>query len=113
MLSEEISHRIFHAFIRPHFQLLLNIFPILSNTKQQLEAYNRKIHRSILGWHDASNDEITSVPGYKSIATLTKLHFNKILIKIEHINPSIINDYLQHKMHLMYLREYFLNPRLC
>jgi len=38
---------------------------------KQLEAYNRKIHRITLGWHDALNDEILNLPKYKSMTLLT------------------------------------------
>jgi hypothetical protein len=34
MLNEKISHRLFSAYIKPYYQSLLNIFPILSATKQ-------------------------------------------------------------------------------
>ena len=113
MLSEDIAYRLYNAFIRSHFQSLLNLFPVLSITKQkQLEAYNRKIHRITLGWHDALNDEILNLPKYKSMTLLTKEHFNKLLVTIEHTNPSIITDYLQHKMYLVFVRDYYLNPRL-
>ena len=113
MLSNEISLRLFHAYIRPHYQSLLFIFPILSFSKQQqLEALNRRTHRIISGWHDATNDEISNVPSYKSLQHLTKLNFNNLLKSIERSNPGILADYLQHKMHLLYLREYYLNPSL-
>jgi hypothetical protein len=48
MLSKEISYRLFYAFIRPHYQSILNLYPILSRSKQhQLEALNRKIFRIV------------------------------------------------------------------
>lgn len=113
MLSQEVSHRLFSAFIRPYYQSILNIYPLLSHTKQQhLEALNRKIFRNMHRWFDASNDEIINLPTYKSIGQLTQLHFEKLLATIFRTNPAIIADFLQHKIHLLYLREYFTNPQL-
>ena len=100
-LSTDITLRLSHAFIRPHYQSLLNIFPILSYSKQQqLEALNRRFFRITLGWYDTTNDEITNVPGYKSINHLAKLHFNKLLKSIERTNPDILPDYLQQEVEL-------------
>ena len=91
MLSLEVSYRLYHAYIRPYYQSLLNIFPILSCTrKQQLEAMNRKIFRSIHRWFDATNDEISNVPGFKTIDSLTKVHFAKLLNTVYTYKP---NDY--------------------
>ena len=48
VLSENVSYRIFNAYIRPYYQLLLNVYPLLSNTKQKhLEALNRQMYRII------------------------------------------------------------------
>jgi hypothetical protein len=48
MMSEQVSYRLFNAFIRPYYQSILNIYPILTPTKQkQLEGLNRKIFRVI------------------------------------------------------------------
>jgi ribosomal protein L13 len=48
MLSEAVAFRLFNAFVRPHYQSLLNIYPILPKTKQDhLEALNRQIFRTI------------------------------------------------------------------
>ena len=113
LLFIQVDQTHLQTFIRPHYQSLLAIFPILSVSKQQqLEALNRRIHRITLGWHDATNDEISNVPSYKSFHHLTKLNFNKLLSSIERKNPGILADYLQHKMHLLFLREYYLNPSL-
>jgi Reverse transcriptase (RNA-dependent DNA polymerase)/Endonuclease-reverse transcriptase len=113
MLSQEVSYRLYHAYIRPHYQSILNIYPALSHTKQQqLEALNRKIFRNIHRWFDATNDEITNLPAYKPIKVLTQIHFAKLLCTIIRTNPSIISDFMQHKLYLVYLREYYLNPVL-
>ena len=113
MLSQEVSYRLFFAYVRPHYQSVLNIYPLLSQTKQmQLEALNRKMFRYIHRWFDASNDEIYNLPAYKSIDSLTLMHFEKLLSTIIRTNPAIITDFLQHKMHLLYIREYYSNPLL-
>ncbi|CAF4167609.1 unnamed protein product [Rotaria magnacalcarata] len=58
MLSTEISHKLYYTYIRPYYQSILDIHPILSSSKkQQLEALNRKIFRIINRWYDAANDE--------------------------------------------------------
>jgi hypothetical protein len=113
MLSSKISYRLYHAYIRPYFQSIFNIYPVLSRTKQQqLESLNRKIFRIINRWHDATNDEITNLPTYKSIELLTQIHYTKLLTTIMRSNPTVIADFIQQKLYLMFLREYFLNPAL-
>ncbi len=106
MLSKETSYKLYYAFIHPYYQSLLNIFPLLTRTKKnQLEALNRKTFRTIHRWYDATNDEITALPIYKSIQLLTQLHFGKLLSTIIRSNPSVIADFIQHKLYLLYLRE--------
>jgi hypothetical protein len=113
MLSTDISYRLFYAYIRPYYQSILDIYPILSNTKkQQLEAFNRKIFRVIHRWYDATNDEIINLPIYKSFDLLTQMHFTKLLSTIIQSNPSVIADFIEQKLYLLYLREYYLNPAL-
>jgi hypothetical protein len=113
MLSQEISYRLYFAYIRPYYHSVLNIYPILSrNKQQQMESLNRRIFRTIHRWYDATNDEITHLPAYKSIELLTQIHFTKLLSTIIRTNPSIIADFIQHKLYLLFLREYFLNPVL-
>jgi hypothetical protein len=113
MLSKEISYRLFYAFIRPHYQSILNLYPILSRSKQhQLEALNRKIFCIVNRWHDATNIEVTNLPAYKSIEHLTQIHYVKLYTTIIRSNPSIISDYIQHKLYLLLLKEYFVNPIL-
>jgi hypothetical protein len=113
MLSQEISYRLYYAYIRPYYQSILNIYPILPRTKQkQLEALNRRIFCTIHRWYDATNDEITNIPAYKSIELLTHMHFTKLFYTIIHTNPSIIADFIQQKLYLLFLREYFTNPVL-
>jgi hypothetical protein len=113
-LKKEISYRLFYAFIRPHYQSILNLYPILSRSKQhQLEALNRKkIFRIVNRWHDATNIEVTNLPAYKSIEHLTQIHYVKLCTTIIRSNPSIISDYIQHKLYLLLLKEYFVNPFL-
>ena len=43
---------------------------------------------------------------------LTQTHFNKLLPSITRSNPSIIADYLQHKLYILFLNEYYTNPAL-
>ena len=113
MLCTGISHRLYYAYIRPYYQSILDIYPILSSTKkQQLEALNRKIFRIINRWYDATNDEIINLPIYKSIELLTQLHFTKLLSTIIRSNPSVIADFIEQKLYLVYLKEYYLNPAL-
>jgi hypothetical protein len=113
MLSEKVSYRLYNAYIRPHYQSLLNIYPILSKTKQNhLEALNRQIFRTIHCWHDASNIEISHLPKYKSIDHLSQTHWKKLLGTIMRSNPAILNDFLQHKLYLLYVYEYYNNPDL-
>ncbi|CAF3265582.1 unnamed protein product [Rotaria sp. Silwood2] len=113
MLSKQTSYKLYYAYIRPYFHSIFNIYPILSSTKQrQLEALNRKIFRIINRWYDATNDEIVNLPTYKSIELLTRLHYTKLLTTIMHSNPAVIADYIQQKMYLLFLREYYMNPAL-
>jgi len=113
MMSEQVSYKLFNAYIRPYYQTLLNIFPILSTTKQkQLEALNRQIFRTIHRWYDARNIEIENLPKFKPISSLVDLHWNKLINTILRTNPSIIEDFLQHKLSILYLREYLTNPSL-
>jgi hypothetical protein len=113
MLSEKTSLKLYHAYIRPYFHSIFNIYPILSRTKQkQLESLNRKIFRIINRWYDATNDEIINFPTYKSIESLTRTHYTKLLTTIIHSNPAVIADFIQHKLYLLFLREYYTNPAL-
>jgi len=113
MLSKEISYRLFYAFIRPHYQSVLNLYPILSRSKQhQLEALNRKVFRIVNRWHDATNCEVTNLPDYKSIEHISQIHFVKLFTTIIRSNPTVISDYIQHKLYLLFLNEYFVNPIL-
>ena len=76
MMSEEVSYRLFNAFIRPYYQSLLNIYPILTISKQkQLEAMNRKMFRTIHRWHDANNIKIDNLSKYASISELVNMHW--------------------------------------
>jgi hypothetical protein len=113
VLSETVSYRIFNAYIRPYYQSILNVYPILPNSKRNhLEAFNRQMFRIIHHWFDATNDEISNLPKYKSIDKLTQSHFTKLIPTIITTNPSVICDFLQHKMYLLYIYEYYNNPLL-
>jgi len=99
--------------LRPHYQCVLNLYPILSRSKQQqLEALNRKIFRIVNRWHDTRNIEVINLPAYKIIEHLTQIHFLKLFITIIHSNSSVIIDYIRHKVYFLFLKEYFLNPLL-
>jgi len=99
MLSTEICYRLYHAYIRPYFQSILDIYPILSVTKKkQLEALNRQVFRIIHRWYDATNDEIINLPLYKSIELHTQLHFTKLLSIIMRSNSSVIADFIERKL---------------
>ena len=113
MTCEKINFSLFNAYIRPYYQSLLNVYPILSDGKKgQLEGLNRKIFRIIHNWHDARNIEVTNLTKYRSIAELTAAHWNKLMDTIIRTNPSVIQDYLQHKMSILYIYEYVNNPTL-
>jgi hypothetical protein len=113
MISEEINYRLYNAYIRPYLQSLFNIHPILTSTKQnQLEGLNRKVYRIIHRWYDARNIEIENLPKYQSIAQLTYKHWDNLIQTILETNPSIIQDFLQHKLAILYLDEYLSNPIL-
>lgn len=113
MASEEVNYRLHNAYIRPYLQSLLNIYPILTTTKQkQLEGLNRKVYRIIHQWHDARNIEIENLSKYQSICQLTNKHWDKLIQTILVTNPSIIQDFLQHKLAILYLNEYLTNPML-
>jgi hypothetical protein len=86
---------------------------ILTSTKQkQLEGVNRKIFRIIHQWFDARNVEIENLPKYQSISKLTYKHWDKLTQTILKTNPSILEDFLQHKLSIVYLNEYLANPAL-
>jgi hypothetical protein len=113
MLSQEISYRLYHAYIRPHLQSILSIYPVLSRTKQQqLEALNRQIFRVVHRWFDARNDEIINLPTYKSIEKLSQNYFTKLLSTITQTNPNVMAEFIQHKMYLLYLNQYLTDPTL-
>ncbi|CAF2851717.1 unnamed protein product [Rotaria sp. Silwood2] len=113
MMSEQVNYRLYNAFIRLYLQSILNIYPILTPSKQnQLEGLNRKIFRVIHQWFDARNIEIENLPKYQSISKLTFKHWDKLIHTILVTNPSIVEDILQHKLSILYLREYLSNPTL-
>ncbi|CAF4887354.1 unnamed protein product [Rotaria socialis] len=89
MLSEEVAYQLYNAYIRPHYQSLLNIYPLLSISKQnKLEALNRQVFRSIHGWYDATNTEVSNLCKYKTIDELTQVHWVKLIGTILRTNPS-------------------------
>jgi hypothetical protein len=104
MLAKKISYRLFHAYIRPYFQSIFNIYSVLSRTKQQhLEALNRKIFRIINRWHDATNNEITNLSTLKSVELLTQMltfdyraivttRGDKVLYYAIHFSLSLFNQ---------------------
>ena len=99
--------------IRPFYQSLLNIYPILSKSKQNhLEAVNRQLFRTIHHWYDATNIDISHLPKYKSIENLTQTHWSRLLVSIIRTNPSVLSEYLQHKVYLLFIYEYYYNPLL-
>jgi hypothetical protein len=113
MISDQVSYQLYNAYIRPSLQSLLNIYPILTSTKQkQLETVNRKIFRIIHRWFDARNVGIENLPNYQSISKLTYKHWDKLIQTILGTNPSIIEDFLQHKLSILYINEYLSNPEL-
>jgi hypothetical protein len=113
MLSEHVAYRLYNAYIRPHYQSILNIYPILSRSKQnRLEALNRQMFRTIHHWYDATNEEISNLPRYKSLEKLSQIHWSNLIPTIVRKNPSVLCDFLQHKMYLLYIYEYYHNPLL-
>jgi hypothetical protein len=113
MMSEEVNYRLYNAFIRPYLQSILNIYPILTkNKKNQLEGLNRKIFRKIHNWHDARNIEIENLPKYRTIGKLMTAHWDKLTCTMLATNPGVIEDFLQHKLSIVYLREYLSNSSL-
>ena len=112
ILLQKLSYRLYYAYTQPYYQSMLNIYLLLSQTKlEQLEALNCRIFRIIHRWFDALNDEIINIPAYKPIELLTHLHDEKLSSTIIRTNPAIIAD-SQHKLCLLYMREYFSNPLL-
>lgn len=113
MPTSKTARCLYNAFIRPHNHSFLSVYPILSSSnKRQIEALHRKVVRTIHGWHDASNDEITCAPLFVSIEHASHLYFAKLLPTIVRTNPQVIVDFLEHKQYLLYLNEYYTNPRL-
>lgn len=113
MLSEATRSRLYHAFIRPHYLSLLNIFPILKPAKQaMLEAFNRQVFRVTHQWHDARNIEIEALPKYTSVSQLTDKHWQRLLKTILRTNPDVVADFLQHKLSIVFLHEYITNASL-
>ena len=113
MTSEAVAYRLFHAYIRPYYQPILNIYPILAKKKQEhFEALNRQIFRKMHLWYDATVDEINNLPKYKSIGKLTHAHRTRLVPAILGTNPAVLCDLLQHKMYLLYIYEYYHNPVL-
>jgi hypothetical protein len=77
----------------------------LSKEQTHIDRNLIQLHR-----HDATNDEKTNLPIFKSIELLTQIHYTKLLTTIMRSNPTVIADFIQQKLYLMFLREYFLNP---
>ena len=73
---------------------------------------SRKMFGTIHRWFDANNIEIESLPKYKSISELANIHWNKLTLTILLTNPSVLEEFLQHKMSILYLQEYLTNPAL-
>ncbi len=65
--------------------------------------------RTIYCWYHATNDEISHLPKYKSIDKLTQTHWSKIILTVLRTNPAVLCDFLQHKMYLLYIYEYYNN----
>ncbi len=63
----------------------------------------RTIHR----WYHTTNDEIPRLPKCKSIDKLTQTHWSKIILIVLRTNPAVFSDFLQHKMYLLYIYEYY------
>ena len=104
-------HGLYHAYIRPYLQTILNIYPVLAHNKQQqMEALNRRIYRVIHRWPVARNNEVMNFPSYKSIEMHTRKFFDKVINATLTSNPMVIEDYMQFKMYRMYLSEYIDNP---
>jgi hypothetical protein len=100
-------------YIRSHYQSLLNIYPVLLKSKQNhLEAINRQVFKTIHGWYDATNIKISHLPKYKTIDNLTQKHWTKIVHTIIRTNSSVLDDFLEYKMYLLYISEYYNNPTL-
>ncbi|CAF4653727.1 unnamed protein product [Rotaria sp. Silwood1] len=113
MMTEQVNYRLYNAFIRPYLQSILNIYPILTPSKQnQLEGLNRKVFRVMQQWCGATNIEIENRPKYQSISKLTLKHWDKLIHTILVTNLSILVDFLQHKLSILYFREYLSNPTL-
>ena len=49
---------------------------------------------------------------YRSINNLTQIHWSRIIQTIMRKNPSVLADFIQHKMYMLYLIEYYQNPAL-
>jgi hypothetical protein len=90
------------------------MYPLLAkDKKKQLEGLHRQMYRIIHNWYDARNIEIEHLPKYKSIEELSRIHLNKLTCTILETNPSIIEDFLQHKLSIIFLNEYLMtNPSL-
>ncbi|CAF1161318.1 unnamed protein product [Rotaria sordida] len=80
--------------------------------KKQIEGFNRQIYRIMHNWYDARSIEIEHLPKYRSIEELSRIHWNKLTCTILATNPSVIEDFLRHKLSIIYLNEYLSNPSL-
>ena len=103
----------YHACIRPYDQMVLNRYRIIAHIKQQpIESSNCNIFRIIYRWHDVTNNEIIHVASYKSIELLFHINVTKLLSRIICTNPTIITYYIQHRLYILFVREYFLHLTL-
>jgi hypothetical protein len=84
----------------------------MSTKRKQLEGLNRKIFRTIRQWFDARNVEIENLLKYKSIFELTNSYWVKLTDTILRTNSSITEDFLHHKLSIVYLQKYLSNPAL-
>ena len=112
-MSGSIRYRSFNAYVRPHLQSLLTIFPALSSYRQnQIEALSRQIHRATNQWYETRNIEVGALDKYRSITQLAGSRSGKLSTTILRTNPAVIEDFLQHKLAILYLQDYLTKPAL-
>ena len=85
---------------------------LLKSKQNRLEALNRQTFRLIHWWLDATNAEVAHLPKYRSIDNLTQIHWSRIIQAIIRTNPSVLAEFIQHKIYMLYMTEYYQNPAL-
>ena len=103
--SLKVRQLIFKAFILPYLQLIYVVWPLLSTTTiERIEAMHRRLYRLVHNWWNATNHEVTSLPGFETAETNTQRFLRHFIDKVVVVLPELFEYYTLSKAMPMYLR---------